>query len=194
MAIDIGGDDGLQQHEEGEQAEGGVEAGLVGDEADDGGAHEDAEVAECADGRHSEADGHDALLAEQGEEDGHDVGAADADGEEAEVEQRRLSGEDDEQEAGDGQQAATDDDALLGSWPSFCTVQSPNRRIVSMAAEKTVKAVPARDMSKWRTVVRKTPPQSMMAPSTRKAMQAMMPTKVTMPFGSASSLPPASPP
>ena len=34
MAIDIGGDDGLQQHEEGEQAEGGVEAGLMGDEAD----------------------------------------------------------------------------------------------------------------------------------------------------------------
>ena len=85
----------------------------MGDEADDGGAHEDAEVAECADGRHSEADGHDTLLAEQGEEDGHDVGAADADGEEAEVEQHRLSGEDDEQEAGDGQQAATDDDALL---------------------------------------------------------------------------------
>ena len=107
MAVDIGGDDGLQQHEEGEQAEGGVEAGLMGDEADDGGAHEDAEVAECADGWHGEADGHDALLAEQGEEDGHDVGAADADGEEAEVEQHRLSGEDDEQEAGDGQQAAT---------------------------------------------------------------------------------------
>ena len=57
MAINIGGDDRLQQHEEGEQAEGGVEAGLMSDEADDGGAHEDAEVAERADGRHSEADG-----------------------------------------------------------------------------------------------------------------------------------------
>ena len=66
--------------------------------------------------------------------------------------------------------------------------------MVSMAAEKTVKPVPASAMSKWRTVVRKTPPQSMMAPSTRKAMQAMMPTNVTMPFGRARSLPPASPP
>ena len=86
MAVDVGRDDSLQQDERGEQREGSVEARLVGDKADGGRPHEDAEVAERTDSWHSEADGHDALLAEQGEEDGHDVGAADTDGEEAEEE------------------------------------------------------------------------------------------------------------
>ena len=99
MAVDVGRDDSLQQDERGEQREGSVKARLVGDKADGGRPHEDAEVAERADSWHSEADGHDVLFAEQREEYWHDIGAADADEEEAEVEQDDGRRKDDEKEA-----------------------------------------------------------------------------------------------
>lgn len=54
MAVDVGRNDSLQQDECGEQREGSVEARLVGDKADGGRPHEDAEVAERTDSWHSE--------------------------------------------------------------------------------------------------------------------------------------------
>ena len=56
-------------------------------------------------------------------------------------------------------------------------------RIVSIAAEKHVKPTPASEMSKPLAVVRNTPLQSIIAPSTRYAMQVITPMKVTMPCG-----------
>ena len=73
--------------------------------------------------------------------------------------------------------------------PRRLTIASPKSRMRSIAAEKTAKPVPARDMSIARTSVRNTPDQSMTAPSTRKDIPATAATKATMPCGTASALP-----